>query len=939
MKKTLFFYGLLYFINFSFCQETKINEKSVEFKNILSLYNKAELHNKSNNYNKAAEIYQTIITKFEAEFGTNHNYYGLFLNNLAQVYADDKQLNKAFQLFTEAKRNTQNTLGKTHSRYGFILESLAYVCQRQEKFEESVNYAKLAIENIEDNFGQSSVEYAFSQITLGSSYYLSDKVTLALPLMIEASKTLEKQQLIKDPEYHKALNTIGLCYKDLGQYEKAIQFYEKAVRFDENNVTYLRNLALAYLDTYKVDEALSLLNKALHIVKSNKGENSEDYAFLISTMGSLYKQIGQSKKAKKHYKESLQIIESTLGKKHSEYASAQGNLATIHTNLKEYDSALVLRKQSLKLTEDIYGKQHFSYTISLNNLIYTLTHMGKYEDALPYLKEQNDLVKKELETSFAFLNQKERVQFFKNNTGQRLDDLLHFNFETNNKYPEVSSLAINNILTRKSLLLNTSKTITNKLKALNDNTISQKIEELSQLRQEVNKTKKGDASALQTRINALESDLLKSYNENFEKVKLSKDFRKNKLQKNEIAIEFKRFVHYPKNSLFSEIQYVAYLYQKNSKTPTVINLFKEKELRKFLVKTNDPNQLYKTRGALGKTKRTFFADSIYNLVWQPLEKHLIKTKTIYFAPDGLLHKIPFAALPDSNNTLLCEKYSLNQMGNTADIIERHTTPNKSDALFIGGIDYNFNPDGKKQLKSNSFSELNADDLLGSEKNKALNTKNGTWSYLSGTLDEINTIANQFPKSKILSKKEATETAFKALSGNSPIILHIATHGYFFPEKYCDKDNEEDCIRERYTEAKNPLLRSGLIFANANYAWQNGGNPYEEDDGILTALEISNLDLSNTDLVVLSACETGLGDIEGSEGVYGLQRAFKMAGVKTIIMSLWEVPDAETAEFMKLFYSNWIDTNDYKLAFKTAQKTMMQKYRNDPDKWAAFVLFE
>jgi CHAT domain-containing protein len=136
-----------------------------------------------------------------------------------------------------------------------------------------------------------------------------------------------------------------------------------------------------------------------------------------------------------------------------------------------------------------------------------------------------------------------------------------------------------------------------------------------------------------------------------------------------------------------------------------------------------------------------------------------------------------------------------------------------------------------------------------------------------------------------------------------------------------------------------MLRSGLILANANYAWKNGSNPFEEDDGILTALDISNLDLRKTDIVILSACETGLGDIPSSEGVFGLQRAFKMAGVNTIIMTLWEVPDKETAEFMKMFYKKWKVCKNPKEAFKHAQNYMMKRYRYQPDKWAAFVLFE
>lgn len=135
-----------------------------------------------------------------------------------------------------------------------------------------------------------------------------------------------------------------------------------------------------------------------------------------------------------------------------------------------------------------------------------------------------------------------------------------------------------------------------------------------------------------------------------------------------------------------------------------------------------------------------------------------------------------------------------------------------------------------------------------------------------------------------------------------------------------------------------MLRSGLVLARGNDAWKYGSNPYEEE-GILTAMEISNLDFGNTRLVVLSACEIGLGDIDGNEGVYGLQRAFKMAGVKSLIMSLWQVPDAETSEFMTLFYEKWFEGTTIREAFNQTQRIMQSKYVDEPYKWAAFVLLD
>jgi CHAT domain-containing protein len=441
-------------------------------------------------------------------------------------------------------------------------------------------------------------------------------------------------------------------------------------------------------------------------------------------------------------------------------------------------------------------------------------------------------------------------------------------------------------------------------------------------------------------LELLEREIIKLYTTHFnEKINYLKDWKNTFLKDNELAIEFTHFKVNNKKRTDSTM-YAAYLYKKDWKTPKVVNLFEEKQLKKYFSISGNPNTLYKTRGTITKsnTAQLTVADSIYKLVWKPLEKYVDSSSTIYFSPDGLLHKIPFAALPNKDNKLIGELYNIQQMGNTADVRTNEKTPNLKDILLIGGVKYEYKIDSTKQKKEFVDRSLESKELLGDTINRSI-TRN-SFDYLTGTEKEIYKIDSLLGNSKQLSGYEATETAFKKLSGKSPSILHIATHGFFF-KKPKEKSKISELLGQQnsYRNYENPLLRSGLLFANANYAWQNGNNPYEEDDGILTALEISNLDLKNTDIVILSACETGLGDIEGSEGVYGLQRAFKMAGVKTIIMSLWEVPDAETAEFMNLFYTKWKTYNDPKKAFKETQQQMMNKYRNQPQKWAAFVYFE
>lgn len=176
---------------------------------------------------------------------------------------------------------------------------------------------------------------------------------------------------------------------------------------------------------------------------------------------------------------------------------------------------------------------------------------------------------------------------------------------------------------------------------------------------------------------------------------------------------------------------------------------------------------------------------------------------------------------------------------------------------------------------------------------------------------------------------------KQLSGHSPAILHLATHGFSLPDAEQKRKNSLNSDDNQFTLADNPLLRSGIIMAGANRVWGGAAPLADKDDGILTAYEISNMDLSSTELVVLSACETALGDISGTEGVFGLQRAFKLAGVQNMILRLWQVPDCETAELMNLLYTyklTGITTYD---AFNNAQDSMRKKYR--PYYWAAFVL--
>jgi CHAT domain-containing protein len=263
------------------------------------------------------------------------------------------------------------------------------------------------------------------------------------------------------------------------------------------------------------------------------------------------------------------------------------------------------------------------------------------------------------------------------------------------------------------------------------------------------------------------------------------------------------------------------------------------------------------------------------------------------------------------------------------------------AQLYGGIQYDATPvlAANIDTKPDDFASRRGADFAQNDST----LRGDNWNYLRWTEVEISTAAAIMEGKGIAPtvKKgaEATEESFKAMGegGPSPRILHVATHGFFFPDPKEGKSGGEEKV---FKVSDNPMIRSGLVLAGGNQAWKTG-KPARPDleDGILTAYEISQMNLSNTELVVLSACETGLGDLVGNEGVYGLQRAFKIAGARYLIMSLWQVPDFQTQVFMTAFYKHWLEGKmAIPDAFRTTQSELKAKY-GDAFKWAGFVLVE
>ena len=312
-------------------------------------------------------------------------------------------------------------------------------------------------------------------------------------------------------------------------------------------------------------------------------------------------------------------------------------------------------------------------------------------------------------------------------------------------------------------------------------------------------------------------------------------------------------------------------------------------------------------------------------------------KNIYFSPSGALYNIGIEYLPGM------EDYNIYRLSSTRELVNRRAINGNNRAVLYGGLDYEAKLDTLSQSRSRTrFNEKFVDH------SDVRNMKyRGGQENLTHTLDEVVQIEKELKKTQwqclLDTLSLGTEESFKSLSGKKINTLHIATHGFYYTPEESDNIGYDFLLPNDQMSAEDKSLsRSGLLMSGANHILDGDSIPENVEDGILTAKEIADLDLRGLDLVVLSACQTGLGDISQGEGVFGLQRGFKKAGANSILMSLWEVNDEATQILMTQFYKNLVSGQSKRQSLQSAQRYLREYNAGQYDKpeyWAAFILLD
>jgi CHAT domain-containing protein/tetratricopeptide (TPR) repeat protein len=917
-------------------------------KSLLSL---GYLHRKKGDFAKsesfllnALKIRQIKLEQNHIDLAFNYAYLGDLYYETSDYLKAEEFFLKSFKIFNLICKDDQQE--RVNSL--FQLGTLYYSTGNYSKAE----YYMLEAYNIEKRIlGPDHPNIASALNNFAALYYAIGNYPKAEPYLLQSFEIAKKNYGEEHPEVAWALNNLGALYVDMGDLKKAEPYWIRALEIfvkvlgpDHADVAIaLNNLGSLYMDLGDFSKAEPYLLRSLEISRVKLGEDHHDVAYPLTSLGILYRAQGNFSKSESCLLKSVEILKRTLGEGHPEVANTQHTLAGLYFRMNNYTQAEPYFSTALETRKKVLAEDHQDVVATFSAMAVLYWHWNKPEMATLFFLRQQSIVQRLIQNYFPYWSDSEKEKFYESKVISGNENFQSYCIDQHPANPSLSEHGYNSLLFSKGLLLSNASKWKHRIRTGKDSTLKLRFEEWEELVKKIAKLVSSMDSAslaqlreLQSQAETLEKELVQK-SEAFatltdKRITTWKDVQA-KLKPNEAAIEMVRVRKkgiettvtdtaqpgkpaFNVRGLSDTVWYAAYIVKPESKHPEIVLLTNGIDLEgkwDFYYQRSIRNRISDTR--------------TYTQFWKPIGDKLgPATKRIYFSPDGVYNKINLNTLlnPETEKYLLDER-DIQMVTNTRDLLHSasDSVQNRNSAWLVGFPDYN----ARLTLPSLISGQENE---TSPNKGAAGQTRINSVIELPGTRKEVENISSiigtQGWNVKALLGENAREDTLKQIE--MPRVLHIATHGFFQPDT---------------TKSKNPLFHSGLLFTGSNRTL-NGEPSHDGDDGILTAYEAMNLNLDNTDLVVLSACETGLGEVKNGEGVYGLQRAFKVSGARSIIMSLWKVDDEATTQLMADFYSLWLGKArgkksrpfNKRSAFLKAQKELKAKYP-DPYFWGAFVM--
>ncbi len=814
-----------------------------------------------------------------------------YQDDLGGLYTSIGRYSDATKLLTESLTKKTNQFGGNSRHLNRTLVLNARLNLIKGDYTEAEQQARRANTIATTTFGESSSKVVPSMLQLADVYTTIGDYDKAETLLKNAIEIQKQKFGSEHVDVGNSTSKLALVYfyqdKPLTEIQKLFQQAEGIIgkKLGSNNPTYaeiLKNMAIANIASGNYSLAFTYLNQAENIWKAKIGKrNNINAASALVLKGDIYYKQRNYTEAENYYENAQRQFDRVFNETHPEYVKVQSKLS----------------------------KTYFM--------------QSRYKDSQDEMEEVLANYRNFIQEYFPALSEREKAKFW--NTIKGDYEFYNTLIVSRNRSAKYIGELYNNALLTKALLLNSSIKVRQRIMGSNDQELidmyTKWVEDKELLTAALSMSEQDllengiDQVALANSLELLEKDIsLKSelFAQSADSRNIVWEDVKNSLGENEVAIEMVRFRVF--DHAFTDSVMYALLYIKGDKRsePKMILIQDGEELENRYLKTYRNSIKYKIEDKYS-----------YEKFWKPIQDEMGAVSTLYLSPDGVYNQINLEAIPTPDGKYVLDNSNILLISNTKDLfmnkIKTKVVAEKEYAMMFGNPKFYVQTSPGNPLPSSGLTRSTAEVV----------------SPLPGTKKEIEELDDLLDRKGWSTDKftetQASETSIKQVS--NPRVFHVATHGFF---KEAPKASNLDQEYNETAAYDNPLLKTGLLLSGAGDILNQTQFNYNVDNGILTAYEAMNLNLDQTDLVVLSACETGLGEVQAGEGVYGLQRAFLVAGARTIVMSLFKVSDEATQQLMVKFYRKWIETGDKRQAFIDAKKEIRNEYR-DPIYWGPFVM--
>ncbi len=911
---------------------------------------------------RAEPLYQRALTIREKTLGPEHPVVAQTLNRLAQVYEEKGDYARAESLYQRALAMQEKALGPEHPDVGESLVRLAGLYSEKGNYTRPESLYRRALAIQEKALGPGHSMVATTLNNLAELYLQRGDYGQAELLLKRSLAITEKVVGPGHPDVAALLNNLAWLYMEKGDYasaeplhQRVLSIVEKAYGQEHPHVARaLNGLAQIYVRKGTSASAEALYWRAAAISEKVYGPQHPNIAISLNGLAVLYGSRGDYDRAESLYRRSLAIAESLYGPEHPSVATTTGNIGSVAEAKGNTAEAEVLYQRALAIREKLHGPEHASVANSLNDLAGLYEAKGNFAEAVRLLARAQDIRESNLSLVLATGSERQKLRYLNTMLGETFASVsLHLRSAPADE--QAMRLALTTVLRRKGRALDAASDQIAALRRRATPDDRWLLDQLTEARTELSNLRLGSSDSIPAAQRQAQAARLEAESEQLETLisQRSAEFRvqaqpvtpeavQRALPNGAALIEIFAYEPYDasakRNARWGAPRYGAYILRHNGAIAHV-------DWGEVAPIDRAVRTLREAVAYPGSRNVRAAARSLYELTMRSVLPHLGDAKQIFISPDGALNLVPFAALVDEENRYLIERYTLSYLTSGRDLLRLnmasqsgHQTVVIANPAFDAWLG-----EGRPSLGRASPGERGAEPS--SRARAAPGRRSGDmerlrWDGLSGTAEEASLIKELLPGARVLTGRAATEGALKSVS--APRVLHLSTHGFFLtarPAPPVDKRSAaaegaeiNNALSRRTAASENPLLRSGLALAGANRRRGGAG-----DDGILTALEASALDLWGTKLVVLSACETGVGDINNGDGVYGLRRALVLAGAESQLMSLWQVDDAATRELMVRYYERLVKGEGRGEALRRIQLEMAtRKGTAHPFYWASFI---